>query len=71
MAVVRRDEPARRQLSTVGSYNVSLTHCITLGTYTLSREDGFPPKSNRVAEKSGERNIPISAPIRPVNATRC
>lgn len=50
MAVVRRDEPASRQLSIDGSYNVSLTHCITLGTYSLRREDGFPPQPNREAK---------------------
>jgi uncharacterized membrane protein YeaQ/YmgE (transglycosylase-associated protein family) len=46
MAVVRRDESARRQLSIDGSYNVYVTHCITPGPYTfkkrgwLSRESG-------------------------------
>ena len=52
MALVLRDEPASRQLSTVGSYNVNLTLSITLGTYTLRREDGSPPKPNREAESS-------------------
>jgi uncharacterized membrane protein YeaQ/YmgE (transglycosylase-associated protein family) len=59
MAVVRRDEPTIRQLSTNGSYNVSLTYCITLGTYTLRREDGFPPKPNREAERL-ESNTSLS-----------
>ena len=43
MALVRRDESASRQLSTDGSYNVYLTLSITLGTYSLRREDGFLP----------------------------
>ena len=50
MAVVRRDELTSKQLITAGSYNVYLTHCITLGTYTLRRKDGFPPKPNLEAE---------------------
>ena len=50
MSMVRRYETASKQLITVGSYNVYLTHCITLGTYTLRREDGLPPKPHRGAE---------------------
>jgi hypothetical protein len=34
MALVRRDEPARRQLSADSSYNVSITLSITLDAYT-------------------------------------
>jgi hypothetical protein len=51
MALVRPDEPAIQQLSTDGSCNVCITLSITFGTYTLRREDGFPPKPHREAER--------------------
>ena len=43
MAVVRRNEPAIRQLSTDGSCNVSITLSITLGTYTEEERMAFLP----------------------------
>ena len=41
MAVVRRDKPASRQLSTDGSCNVSITLFITLTTYTEEERMAF------------------------------
>jgi uncharacterized membrane protein YeaQ/YmgE (transglycosylase-associated protein family) len=41
MALVRRDEPATRQLSTDGSCNAGITLSITLGTYTEEERMAF------------------------------
>jgi hypothetical protein len=43
MALVRRDEPASRQLSTDGSCNVSITLSLTLGRYTKEERMAFLP----------------------------
>ena len=43
MAVVRRDEPAIRQLSTDGLCNVSITRSITLHRYTEEERMAFLP----------------------------